>query len=84
MSADVAPLFDAALSLPEGLRAELAAQLIESLDGPSSQDDRTPDEWAAIIKERSDDFHRGESIPLDAGEVLAAARAKLNSFTPTP
>ncbi len=71
MTSDAAPIFDAALSLPTALRADLAAKLLESLDdelGPP--DDRSPEDWERIIMERSDALHRGETILID-GEVVA-------------
>jgi hypothetical protein len=70
MSTDAAPIFDAALGLPEALRADFAAKLIESLDNDATQaPNRTPDEWDAIIKSRSDAIHRGETRLVDGQEV---------------
>lgn len=71
MSTDAVPIFDAALALPQPLRADLAARLIDSLDdfGPPP-DDRSPEDWARIIKERSDAIHRGETVLID-GEAVA-------------
>ena len=80
MSLEPAPIFDAALSLPESLRADLAARLIASLDGPPpSVRDRSPEEWASILKERSDAIDRGDTILLDGGKVLVAARGCVNT-----
>lgn len=70
MSTDAAPIFDAALGLPQALRADLAAKLIESLDNDAPPaPNRTPDEWDAIIKSRSDAIHRGETKLVDGQEV---------------
>jgi hypothetical protein len=65
------PIFDAALALPVELREELAAKLLESLGevlGPP--DNRTPEDWAGIIMDRSNAIHRGETIPVD-GQIVA-------------
>jgi hypothetical protein len=76
MTSEVAPIFDAALALPVDLRANLAARLLESLDGPP--DDRTPDDWARIIKERSDSLHRGDSDLIDGEIVIAKLQAVID------
>lgn len=66
------PVFDAALALPLKLRDDLAAILIESVDKEIGvPDDLTSDQWARLVMERSDAFHRGETTPID-GEVIAA------------
>lgn len=65
------PIFAAALALPLQQRADLAAKLLESLgDEVGPADDRTPDGWAKIVAERSDAFHRGETVPID-GQIVA-------------
>ena len=60
-----------ALALPVELRADLATRLIESLEdfGPPP-DNRTPEDWGRIIKERSDAIHRGETVLID-GQIVA-------------
>ncbi len=76
MSTDAAPIFDAALGLPQALRADLAAKLIESLDNEAPPTpNRTPDEWEAIIKSRSDAIHRGETKLVDGQEVADMLQA---------
>jgi hypothetical protein len=65
------PIFAAALALPVERRKELAAKLIESLDeGYGPPDNRTPEDWARIIMERSDAIHRGETVSID-GQIVA-------------
>jgi hypothetical protein len=71
MSTNAVPIFDAALALPQALRADLAAKLIESLD------DETPwvpvgsdFDWDALITSRSDAIRRGKTQLVD-GEVVA-------------
>jgi hypothetical protein len=76
MNTDAAPIFDAALALPQALRADLAAKLLESLDAecpPAIR--RTPAEWEAIIKSRSDAIHRGETRLIDGQEVADRLQA---------
>jgi hypothetical protein len=71
MTTDATPIFDAALGLPQPLRADLAAKLLESLEYELPQpDDRTPDEWLAVIKARSDAVHNGQAELID-GQVVA-------------
>jgi hypothetical protein len=76
MSTDAAPIFDAALALPQALRADLAAKLLESLDEECPPAvDRTPAEWEAIIKARSDAIHRGETQLIDGQDVADRLQA---------
>lgn len=46
------PVFEAALMLPESQRAELAHQLIASLDGPADDPAVVAQEWNAEISRR--------------------------------
>jgi len=56
-------LLDEALRLPEGDRAELAAKLIESLDG---QDDAEVDSaWAEEIERRCAAVDAGDAVTSD-------------------
>ena len=71
MSTDAAPIFDAALALPQALRADLAAKLIESLDDETPWAPVGSDfDWDALVTSRSDAIHRGETQLVD-GEVVA-------------
>jgi hypothetical protein len=83
MSTDAAPIFDAALALPEALRADLAAKLIESLDNDAPPaPNRTPQEWERIIKERSDELHRGDAELIDGDVAVAMLRAIVDRVAP--
>lgn len=75
MSTDSLPIFDAALALPQSLRADLAAKLLESLDDEPPAPDRTPEEWAAVIAARSDALHRGETELIDGQVVVDKLQA---------
>ena len=61
-----ADLLDAALKLPEDVRAELADRLLDSL-GPTFASAEIEAAWAAEIKRRVDDVTSGREngIPLD-------------------
>lgn len=78
MSTNAAPIFDAALALPQSLRADLAAKLLESLDDEPPAPDRTPEEWAEVIAARSDALHAGESDLIDGEEALAMIQAAID------
>jgi putative addiction module component (TIGR02574 family) len=67
-------IFQLAMELPIGQRAELASSLLNSLD----QEDEDVDEaWKAEIKRRLDEIDSGtiELIPMDV--VLAKMKARL-------
>jgi hypothetical protein len=82
MSTDAAPIFDAALALPQALRADLAAKLIESLDEKSPLPHRSPQEWERIIKERSDAIHRGDTQLIDGDVAVSMLRAIVDRVAP--
>ena len=83
MSTDAAPIFDAALALPLALRADLAAKLIESLDEESlPTPHRSPEEWERIIKERSDQLHRGDAKLIDGEVAVTMLRAIVDRLAP--
>jgi putative addiction module component (TIGR02574 family) len=62
-----------ALRLSESERVRVAAELLESLEGPP--DDVSDDEWLAEINRRAESLRRGESVgepwPLVRDELLA-------------
>lgn len=66
-----------ALSLPERDRAELASELVASLDGPEDPDVAAA--WDVEICRRINEIEAGTATLLDADEVLARARARLKS-----
>lgn len=61
-------------------RAELADELLRSLD-PPADDDATPEEieaaWAAEIKRRMEMIDRGEATFIDGDESMARIRSLL-------
>lgn len=70
----------AALSLPRGVRADLALRLVESLDDPPAQT-LSQDEWnAAALAEaqrRWRQIEDGEVKTIPAAEVIAEVRERL-------
>jgi hypothetical protein len=60
-----------ALRLSESQRVRVAAELLESVEGPP--DDVDDDEWLAEINRRADGVRRGESV----GERWSAVRDEL-------
>ena len=64
-----------ALSLPLGERAELARDLIASLDGPA--DANAQAEWDKEICRRINGLRSGEATLLEPEEVLARVRERL-------
>jgi hypothetical protein len=71
MTTDAAAIFTAALGLPESLRADLAAQLIGSLEDFLPEPNRTPEEWVAIINDRCDAIDRGDAELIDGEDAIA-------------
>ena len=76
MTSDAVAVLREALALPEGDRANIAAELLASLDGPGS--DYTPeraDEYAREIERRLERVASGQSAGVD----LDAARAQVGA-----
>lgn len=67
-----------ALSLPVQERAELAAQLLSSLDTLSETD--IEQLWLEEAVRRADEMHRGLTSRVSAEEVRSQARALLATF----
>jgi len=63
MSRNAEQLLDEALLLPEDKRAELAARLIESLDGET--DDDVDGAWAEEIERRCAALDSGQAVTSD-------------------
>lgn len=63
------------LALPLDERAELARDLMASLDGPPDPD--VHQAWDAELCRRINKLRAGEAILLDPEEVLARARRRL-------
>ena len=74
MSTDVNPVFDAALALPQTLRADLAARLLESLDRPPGIMSCDDPGFEAEIMRRSQQMRDGTVNPYTAEETIAAMR----------
>ena len=65
MSTAADTLFQAALQLPEGDRADLAARLMDTIEGDTDAD--WSDAWSAEISKRIDELDQGKvkTIPWD-------------------
>lgn len=76
MSTQSQDLLNAALSLPESDRAEMAASLLRSLDPPDDPDADVA--WAAEIKRRLSSIENGDVklVPWDA--VMTTMRERRN------
>jgi putative addiction module component (TIGR02574 family) len=68
-------LFDFALSLPQAERADLAFQLLQSLDPPG--DEVAPEEFGAELHERIAAFRRGEMPSFSLEETRRLVRQRL-------
>lgn len=76
MPTNLANLKNDALSLPESERAELAKDLLVSLDGPAEPD--VKEAWDIEICRRINEIACGNAKLLDAEEVLAKVKKRLN------
>ncbi|MBA4189092.1 MAG: hypothetical protein C0467_13925 [Planctomycetaceae bacterium] len=76
MSPTVSELFDAALSLPEPERAELAELLAASL---TSQPGSLHPAWAAELRSRAAEIDSGKVRPIPWEEVRRQAQAQLDA-----
>ena len=74
MSSETASLFTSALALPEQLRADLAAQLLESLDHLPPRQQKSPEEWEAAIDQRVESALKNETPGVGYDEATAALR----------
>jgi len=68
-------LRDKVLGLPEEDRAELAHELLVSLDGPPEEG--VAEAWAEEIEQRVTDLDSGAVKPVDAEEVAQRVRLRL-------
>jgi putative addiction module component (TIGR02574 family) len=76
MSRDFTELLREASQLPEGERAELAARLLETLDGEPDEDVEAA--WAEEIERRVRQIDAGEVELIPWNEVRAKLFARLN------
>ena len=73
--AEMESLRNSLMTLPEKERAELAKDLVASLDGPT--DPEVAKAWDIEICRRINEIEAGHAVLLDADEVLARARARI-------
>ena len=64
-----------AMTLTEAERAQLASELVASLDGPA--DGGLEKAWDVEICRRINEIEAGKAPVLDAGDVLAGARVRI-------
>lgn len=69
-------LFETALSLPQAERADLAFQLLESLEPPG--EDVSSDEFAAELHERVEAYRRGEAASSSLEETRRMIERRLS------
>lgn len=74
MSTDYKEVQQSALELDESDRAELAKQLIDSLDRHQQMDEDVEQAWIDEIKRRKAEIKSGEVTPISGQEVHKAAR----------
>jgi hypothetical protein len=72
MSARARDILQDALSLPPEERADVAVELLASLDGEADAD--AEQAWAREIAARAERARRGETVGADAQAVHAEAR----------
>lgn len=79
MSSQAQQVLDEALRLPIDERADVAAELLRSLDEAETAlpADEVERRWAEEITRRAERARRGESVGRDANEVLASVESKL-------
>jgi putative addiction module component (TIGR02574 family) len=70
-------LHAAVLALPEEDRADLAVDLLDSLDGPA--DEGAEEAWAAEVGARVTALREGRAEVIPFEEAMAAARERLKA-----
>ena len=73
---ELSMLREGALALSEAERANLAHDLVASLDGPAEQD--VADAWDKEIVRRINEIDSGNATLLDASEVIADIRKRFS------
>ena len=68
-------------ALSEAERAELASDLVASLDGPA--DSNLSEAWDVEICRRINEIEKNPNLLLEANEVLARAKARMPLYRPT-
>lgn len=69
-------IFRAALALSENARAELATQLLESLDDADEDEEEIERLWALEAEDRIAAYERGELAAFPGEEVLASLKRR--------
>lgn len=69
-------IFRAALALAEEARAELAGQLLESLDDSDQDQEEIERLWALEAEDRIAAYERGEIAAIPGEEVLASLKRR--------
>lgn len=79
MSNQARQVLEEALRLPIDERADVAAELLRSLDEAESilPPDEVERRWTEEITRRAERAARGESVGRDANEVLSSIESKL-------
>lgn len=74
-------ILEEALRLPVDERADVAAELLRSLDADEGMLSREEidQRWAAELRRRAERAIRGESLGRDANEVLSSIESKLRA-----
>jgi len=75
MSISQDQLFETALSMPQSDRADLAFQLLQSLDPPGEE--VGAGEFGAELRERVAGYHRGETESCSIEETRAIIQQRL-------
>lgn len=79
-SADSTPIFDAALALPDGLRAALADQLILSLEPPQ---EFTDEQWCAELRRRIAEVDSGNANTRSLEDAMSELRERSQRRNPS-
>lgn len=69
-------LLEDALALSEADRANLAHELVASLDGPAERD--VADAWDKEIVRRINEIDSGSAVLLDASDVISDIRKRIS------
>lgn len=69
MNSTLAEVLEAARALPRAQRAEIAQEMIASLETTNEYDEDRYDELKAAVQVGIDQIERGESIHIPAGEL---------------
>jgi putative addiction module component (TIGR02574 family) len=76
VTSEASRILDAAMKLPEGERAQLAAILMDSV-GDGSSPEEIEAAWLAEAKRRLEAVERGESTPVPLDDMMRRLRAKV-------